>query len=56
MALRLAVVVNQAPGLGGNAVGRPSTNRHCKRFGARFLGDVEVTEAPGQRSDNPAHS
>ena len=52
MALWLAVVVSQAPGL-GHAVGRPPLDGGRERLGGRLLGDVEVTEAPGQGGDHP---
>src|SRR5215831_10684601 len=42
MALRFAVVVSQAPGLGGT----PSDGR-------RLLRDVQITETPGQGRDHP---
>ncbi len=41
MALRLAVVVSQAPGLGAHR--QPATGGR-ERLGRRLLGDVEVTE------------
>jgi hypothetical protein len=47
MALCLAVVVSQAPGLGGTpSTGHRSANR--ERLGCRLFGDVEVTETPRQ--------
>ena len=52
MALRLAVVVSQARGW-GYAVGRPPLDRGRERLGRRLLGDVEVTETPGQGGDDP---
>jgi hypothetical protein len=56
MALRLAVVVSQAPGVGGYAVGRPPHDGGRERLGRRLLGDVEVTETPGQEATTRAHS
>src|SRR6202035_5379394 len=35
------------------AVGRPPLDRGCERLGRRLLGDVEVTEPPGQGGDHP---
>ena len=53
MALRLAVVVSQAPGLGG----MPSTGQRAsadrERLRRGLLGDVEVAEPPGQGGDQP---
>ena len=46
MALRLAVVVSQAPDW-GHPVGRPPLDGDRERLGRRLLGDVEVTETPG---------
>src|SRR4029077_12870808 len=40
-------------GVGGYAVGRPSLDGGRERLGRRLLGDVEVTEAPGQGGDHP---
>src|SRR4029453_18065997 len=40
-------------GVGGYAVGRPPPDGGRERLGRRVLGDVEVTEAPGQRGDHP---
>ena len=51
MALRLAVVVSQAPGL-GYAVDRPTCDGGRERLGRRLLGDVEVTETSGQGGDH----
>ncbi len=53
MASRLAVVVSQAPGLGRYAVGRPPFDGGGERLGGRLLGDVKVTETPGQGGDHP---
>ena len=53
MALRLAVVVSQPPGLGGDAVGWPPLDGGRERLGRRLLGEVKVTEAPGQGGDYP---
>src|SRR5664280_202288 len=53
MALWLAVVVSQAPGVGGYAVGRPPLDGGRERLGRRLFGDVEVTETPGQGGDHP---
>ena len=47
MALRLAVVISQAPGLGGTPRG-PPPDRGRERLSRRLLGDIEVTETPGQ--------
>jgi hypothetical protein len=53
MALRWAVVVSQAPGLGGTpSTGHRSTGGR-ERLGGRLLGYVEVAKAPGHRGDNP---
>src|SRR5262249_22580753 len=40
-------------GVGGYAVGRPPFNSGRERLGRRLLGDVEVTETPGQGGDHP---
>src|SRR6266542_895005 len=40
-------------GVGGYAVGRPSLDGGRERLGRRLLGDVEVTEMPGQGGDHP---
>src|SRR5215472_12035508 len=40
-------------GIGGYAVGRPPLNGGRERLGRRLLGDVEVTETPGQGGDHP---
>src|SRR5262249_8858930 len=40
-------------GVGGYAVGRPPLNSGRERLGRRLLGDVEVTETPGQGGDHP---
>ena len=53
MALRFAVVVSHAPGLRGHAVGRPPLDGGRERLGRRLLGNVEVTETPGQGGDHP---
>src|SRR5260370_26494653 len=53
MALRLAVVVSQASGVGGHAVGRPPADGGRERLGRRLLSDVEITETPGQDGDHP---
>src|SRR6185437_16070927 len=39
-------------GAGGHAVGRPPLHGGRERLGRRFLGGVEVTEAPGQGGDD----
>ena len=43
------------PGAGvrGDAVGRPALDGGRERLGSRLLGDVEVTEPPGQGGDHP---
>ena len=53
MALRLAVVVSQAPGLGGTPSSWPPLDSGGKGLGGSILGDVEVTEPPGQGGDHP---
>ena len=53
MALRLAVVVSQRAGVRRDAVGRPALGGGRERLGGRLLGDVEVTEPPGQGRDHP---
>src|SRR5271165_3248845 len=40
-------------GVGGYAVGRPPPDGGRERLGSRLLGDVEVTETPGQSGDHP---
>src|SRR5262244_1472134 len=40
-------------GVGRYAVGRPPLNSGRERLGRRLLGDVEVTETPGQGGDHP---
>src|SRR5207253_7755525 len=52
---RLAVGGGGQPGagVGGYAVGRPPLHGGRERLGRRFLGDVEVTETPGQGGDHP---
>src|SRR5829696_8706131 len=40
-------------GVGGYAVGRPPLDGGRERLGRRLLGDVEVTETPGQGGDHP---
>src|SRR5512143_1265591 len=40
-------------GIGGYAVERPPPDGGRERLSCRFLGDVEVAEAPGQSSDHP---
>src|SRR5919205_2913532 len=40
-------------GVGGHAVGRPPLDGGRERLGGRLLGDVEVTETPGQGGDHP---
>src|SRR6266536_1117556 len=39
-------------GVGGYAVGRPPLDGGRERLGRRLLGDVEVTETPGQGGDH----
>jgi hypothetical protein len=51
MALRLAVVVGQAPSW-GNTFGQSPLDGGRERLGRHFLGDVEVTEPPGQDGDH----
>ena len=53
MALRLAVVVSQPPGLGGTPSAGHRSDGGRERLGRRLLGDVEVAEAPGQGGDHP---
>ena len=53
MALRVAVVVEPAAGVGRDAVGVPALDGGRERLGCGLLGDVEVTEAPGQGRDDP---
>ena len=52
MALRLAVVVSQAPGLGGYAVGQPPLDGGRERLGHRLFGDVYP---PGLAVDRADH-
>src|SRR6202041_2772321 len=40
-------------GVGGYAVGRPPLDGGRERLGRRLLGDVEITETPGQGGDHP---
>src|SRR4029434_1736488 len=40
-------------GVGGYVVGRPPLDGGRERLGRRLLGDVEVTETPGQGGDHP---
>ena len=51
----LAVGGGGQPGarVGGYAVGRPPLDGGRERLGGRLLGDVEVTETPGQGGDHP---
>ncbi|GAA1597140.1 hypothetical protein GCM10009789_58850 [Kribbella sancticallisti] len=51
----LAVGGGRQPGagVGGYAVGRPPLDGDRDRLGGCLLGDVQVTEPPGQGGDNP---
>src|SRR6185437_14667736 len=51
----LAVRGGGQPGtrIGGHAAGRPPPDRSGERLGGRLLGDVEVTETPGQGRNHP---
>ena len=53
MALLPAVVVSHPPGLGGTPSTGHFSTAASERLAGRLLGDVEITEAAGQRRDDP---